>query len=373
MKLICFIDSLNVGGAQKQMSHLVAGFQAGGHEVTLVLLHPIYSIPLQVPEGSVKILLLPGKSTFARVLHFVRLLNQLQPDQVISFLDFPNLINEAARLFRPFANTKITISERAGFQQPVSAFTQFRMQFHRLAHRVVTNSEENASWIEQHFYFLKGKIQTIYNMVHLPPVKEHLTENQVPKIHVIANFRKEKNVAMVIQVCQTLKQKGMQFRLNWYGNAFFVNGSPSTQSAVYLEALEQRKKMGLEEEVSLNDFVLDVGPVYLKADIILLASKYEGFPNVICEAMWYGKVIVASDVSDLSKWIQNGINGYIFHRENREEMLKAIEWALSLSIKEKKKINKVNKRLASTLFNPDEIIQSYLYFYPKNNAMKTSN
>lgn len=360
MKLICFIDSLNVGGAQKQLSHLVAGFQARGHEVTLVLLHPIYSLPLKVPEGSVKILLLPGKSTIARVLHFVRLLNQLQPDQVISFLNLPNLINEAARLFRPFANTNITVSERAGFQLPISAFTQFRMQFHRLANRVVTNSEENARWIEQHFFFLKGKTQTIYNMVHLPSEKEHLTENPIPQIHVMANFRKEKNVAMVIQVCQALKQKGTQFRLNWYGHAFFVNGLPSAQSAVYVEAMRQIKTMGLEAEVHLKDFVLDVCHVYQQADIILLASKYEGFPNVICEAMSYGKVIVASDVSDLSKWIQNGINGYIFHQEKPDEMLKAIEWALSLSFEDKKRIEKTNKKLADTLFNPDIIIHTYL-------------
>jgi glycosyltransferase involved in cell wall biosynthesis len=118
--------------------------------------------------------------------------------------------------------------------------------------------------------------------------------------------------------------------------------------------------MGLEAEVHLNDFVLDVCHVYERADIILLASKYEGFPNVICEAMSYGKVIVASDVSDLSKWIQNGINGYIFHPEKPYELIQAIEWAFSLSTAQKQAIALQNKKLALELFGPNRIIQSYL-------------
>jgi glycosyltransferase involved in cell wall biosynthesis len=360
MRLVCFIDSLNVGGAQKQMSHLVAGFYRDGHDVTLVLLHPIQSLQLQVPENKVQVVLLPGKSVLTKLLHFVCILNKLKPDKVISFLNGPNLLNELASLFRPFSKTNIIVSERAGFVMPVSRFTKFRMQMHRLADQVVTNSQTNAHWIEAQFPFLRDKTRTIYNMVLLPEQTVEPSKNALPQIHVMANFRKEKNIDLVLEVCQRLKSENFHFRLNWYGHAFLENGKPGPQSDVYLAALNRILDLNLLEEVQLHDFVLDVKPVYEQADIILLASLYEGFPNVICEAMAYGKVIIASNVSDLSRWIQNGVNGYIFEISRPDEIVQAISWALSLTADQKQEIGKFNRNLASELFGVTKIVESFI-------------
>jgi glycosyltransferase involved in cell wall biosynthesis len=360
MRLVCFIDSLNVGGAQKQMSHLVAGFYRDGHDVTLVLLHPIQSIQLQVPKNAVQILVLPGKSVIARLYHFLCILNQIKPHKVISFLNVPNLLNELATLFRPFSKAKVIVSERAGFVMPVPRFTRFRMQLHRLAHQVVTNSQTNADWIVTEFPFLSSKTRTIYNMVPFPEHSAELAKNAVPQIHVMANFRKEKNIDLVLEVCHRLKSENCRFRLKWYGHAFLESGKPGPQSGVYVAALNRILEMNLIEEVQLHDFVLDVKPVYEQADIILLASLYEGFPNVICEAMAYGKVIIASNVSDLSRWIKNGVNGYIFEISRPDEMVQAISWALSLTAAQKQEIGNYNRNLASELFGTTKIVKSFI-------------
>ncbi len=360
MRLVCFIDSLNVGGAQKQMSHLVAGFYRDGHDVTLVLLHPIHRIQLLVPDNAVQILILPGKCNVARLYHFVCILNQINPDKVISFLNVPNLLNELATLFRPFSKAKVIVSERAGFVLPVTRFTSFRMQLHRLAHQVVTNSQINANCITAQFPFLSSKIIPIYNMVPLPEQTSELAKNTVPQIHVLANFRKEKNIDLVIEVCHRLKTENCHFRLNWYGHAFLENGKPGPQSGIYLAALNRIRELNLLDEIQLHDFVLDVKSVYEQADFILLASSYEGFPNVICEAMVYGKVIIASNVSDLAMWIQNGVNGYIFEISRPDEMVQAISWALALTPAQKQEIGNYNRNLAMELFGANKILQRFI-------------
>jgi glycosyltransferase involved in cell wall biosynthesis len=89
-----------------------------------------------------------------------------------------------------------------------------------------------------------------------------------------------------------------------------------------------------------------ISSIYSKCDFIILPSRSEGFPKVIGEAMNYGCIPIVSDVSCISQYIQNGVNGFLIKPITSKEIIKKIQLAIKLNGNEKEKIKKNNYELA---------------------------
>lgn len=111
-----------------------------------------------------------------------------------------------------------------------------------------------------------------------------------------------KGIWDLVKVSRRLASKGYSFKVNVYGH-----GSMVREIAEYLEmnnmghyfflrgwADEPQKMAALKE-----------------ADIFVLPSYREGFPNALLEAMASGVPSIASKVGAVSELIDHGINGYL--------------------------------------------------------------
>ena len=66
-------------------------------------------------------------------------------------------------------------------------------------------------------------------------------------------------------------------------------------------------------------------------DCFVLPSRIEGLPNVLIEAMYIGKPVVASVcIPVIDRMVENGYNGYKVQPEQPEQMATAMEKALLL-------------------------------------------
>jgi glycosyltransferase involved in cell wall biosynthesis len=90
----------------------------------------------------------------------------------------------------------------------------------------------------------------------------------------------------------------------------------------------------------------DIVAIYTKCEFIVLPSRSEGFPKVIGEAMNFGCIPIVSDVSCISQYIQNGVNGFLTKPITSKEIIKNIQLAIKLNGNEKEKIKKYNYELA---------------------------
>lgn len=79
------------------------------------------------------------------------------------------------------------------------------------------------------------------------------------------------------------------------------SGVPDLIEAMKREVLE----LGLENNVEFVGFTLEVAKYYSRASIMLLTSKYEGFPMTIGEAFSYGVPVVGYDLPNLT-FMQDG-------------------------------------------------------------------
>lgn len=89
------------------------------------------------------------------------------------------------------------------------------------------------------------------------------------------------------------------------------------------------RELGIETRVALPGFMIDPYPWYQTADLFVLSSRWEGFGNVIVEALECGLPVVSTDCpSGPSEILEDGKHGDLVPVENPAELAAAIERSL---------------------------------------------
>lgn len=110
------------------------------------------------------------------------------------------------------------------------------------------------------------------------------------------------------------------------GCIHFVGDSSQKQN--YIKLTEE-----LMYDVVFHGFLPkdEIRKVYIKSHFILLPSKSEGFPKVIGEAMNYGCIPIVSNISCISEYVIDNMNGYLIEKPYLVNTLKNINKALEIN------------------------------------------
>ena len=96
------------------------------------------------------------------------------------------------------------------------------------------------------------------------------------------------------------------------------------------EAGYKNKLQSLIETLKLEDRIFLMGhqenpyPFFKSANLFVLSSRKEGFPNVVLESLYLGTPVVATDCVDFKDVILDGINGYVVPRGSASKIADAI-------------------------------------------------
>jgi glycosyltransferase involved in cell wall biosynthesis len=89
-----------------------------------------------------------------------------------------------------------------------------------------------------------------------------------------------------------------------------------------LEALAVR--LGIASKTRFLGRRDDIPDLIAHARVVVHTSDREGTPNAIMEAMASGRPVVATDVGDVSRLIQNNVNGFVVHRGDQAELFNRV-------------------------------------------------
>lgn len=81
--------------------------------------------------------------------------------------------------------------------------------------------------------------------------------------------------------------------------------------ALFDQIVKDAKKRGIEERVNFIGFTTEAEKYYLNSSILLLPSRWEGWPMVIMEAFEYGLPVIAYHMGAMDLIIDDGKTGYL--------------------------------------------------------------
>ena len=135
----------------------------------------------------------------------------------------------------------------------------------------------------------------------------------------------------------------------------------------YLGRLKQ-----LLSSLKMTNDVLLTGPLYGKdkleafidADIFVLPSRYETFPNVVLEAYACSKPVIASNVESIPDIVLHGKTGLLFRAGDVEELAEMISYMLTHS-EEAKRMGHRARKVVDEKFSIDKVVDSIEVLYEK--------
>lgn len=360
MKILCFIDNLGSGGAQRQMVYLAKGFKSKGHDVSLLVYYDIPFFANELEEEGIFVKIIEDPSYFRRFLKLRKYIRDYNAETVLAFLDSTSFIAIFAGF--PFRTWKLIVGERSANPAILKSLkARFIRCLYFFVDYIVSNSSSNINILHKANPFLgKSKIKLIYNIIDPTRIGFKYiprTEQKYFKLVMVGRYVEEKNLSGLVEAINILPQSYKdRLKVEWYGNRNDVEIFQFVANK-YETII---KEYSLVNVISLNDSVRNVFDIYADADFIALFSLFEGFPNVICEAMAMGKPVIASNVSDNSKFIKDGINGYLCDPTDFTSISNAIVRAMDTDLKVIIKMGELNRKFAETDFNPDKIVSEYL-------------
>lgn len=352
-RILCLIDSLGAGGAQRQMVGLALLLKERGYEVNVAIYHKdLFYADYLLSKGVPYTYLNKAKRSATRIYFISQFIRKMSPDVVIAYLTTPSICACLSTLSNK--KYKLIVSER-NTTQHTGLNEKIRFNLFRLADYIVPNAYSQADYIKSVFPFLSKKIVTIPNFVdlqHFVPLKDK-SRRKKPEIVVAASIWSSKNTLGFIDAVAQLKRKGHNFHIFWYGK--------SETNLDYYESCQKKIKiLGVEDCIELKEKTTRIKECYQDADYFCLPSFYEGTPNVICEALACGLPVACSDVCDNGRYVSEGKNGFLFNPKDTTTIVEAFERMFALDEKEYKTFCTNSRSIAEGKLSKGFFVDSYI-------------
>ena len=367
MRLLLLIENLCSGGAQRQICMLAKLLKERGYDVVLAVYHENDFFEPEMQEAGVHVEKVLGGGKYTKLFFVRSFVRNWKPDAVIAYLDTPNLIAEFSGL--PYRKFAIIVSERAGKVGSISMKDRIRLQAHSFADAVVANGKTLKEFVVKNCPRLESKSHVIYNCVDFDKfdsVKSKPRDPEVFDIVTVGRYRPVKNPDNLVKAMQILAERQDRFvRLTWYGDNFFQDDAPTSLSDTYLKLKEQIEQCDLSASFVLKYKTKNVVKVYSEADAVCIASFFEGFSNVLGEAVACGKPVIASNVCDNPTLVRNNENGFLFDPQSPEDIANAFSKMANSSHEQLLDMSRQSRRIAIEILSPAKFVDSYLELISK--------
>lgn len=299
-RIAIFIPTLVGGGVEKNMVNLSRAFADRGHEVDFVLANAVGSLRPEVDprvnlvdlESSRVIFALPGLWKYLR---------RRRPDVLLAGMGHANLVALAARWLSG-VKTRVVVSVHTVLSQYLenpdlkrTGLVPFlgRVAYPRAA-GIIAVSNAVADDLAQLSHLRRETIQVIGNPVITPEIRagysarpEHrfFQPGEPPVVLSVGRLDRFKGYDVLIEAHAMLRES-VPHRLIILGE-----GPDRTD----LEELVCSR--GVNDSVDLPGFEAEVPGYISQSSVFALASRVEGFGNVLVEALGGGLPVVAADCS----------------------------------------------------------------------------
>lgn len=355
-KILCLIDGLGFGGAQRQLIGLASLLQQKGYIVDLAAYHQKDFYQQLISDCHLNYILLECKrNKWAKYKAVAGLIKRNKYDVVISYINGPNVIACVAKFFN--RHFRLIVSERVRSER-VTITARMRFFTYKTADYIVSNSYAQQNFIKEKFSKVYPKTKVITNFTDtnffVPHTNVKESGGKCLRMLVAGRISRSKNVLRFLDTLRILKLQGIKIKVDWFGNVSF--GMNEYQD----EVMRRRKELQVEDYITFHPGTKDIRNEYQTHDVFCLPSLREGFPNTLCEAMSCGCPVLCSRVCDNPLIVEEGKNGLMFNPESSIDMANVISHFLQLSCEKRTQMGIRSRELALEKFSEEVFVQKYI-------------
>lgn len=355
-KIICLIDCLDSGGAQRQLIGLAILLKSKGYNVTIVDYSNITFWDSCLLENKIPFHHLDAKTMIGKIVKVFLFIVKFNPGVVIAYLDNPCSIASVVKLVL-HGKFKLIVSDR-NTDLNITRHVKNKFFFYRFADWIVPNSFSQGDIIKDYNKKLIPKMQVITNFVDtnvFVPNYETSLKTFKPKKRflVVGRIASQKNALGLLKGLRVLASKRTDFIVEWFGRP-----NPESYYKLCLNYISENPI--LKNIIAFHDHVKNIKDEYTRGTALLLPSYYEGFPNVICEAMSCGLPILCSNVCDNSYLVKHEVNGLLFDPYDEFDICDKLNSFLDFDDDKILEMAKKNRRFAEEYLAESVFIDKYI-------------
>ena len=147
-------------------------------------------------------------------------------------------------------------------------------------------------------------------------------------------------------------EKGFDITFDWYGNTDTPEYETNCHNLI--------RDLHMDDRFVFHQATNDIIPEYQKSLAFCLPSIYEGFPNVVCEAMSCGVPVLCSNVCDNPNIITSDKYGFLFDPNNVDDIANAFFRFLRLSSNHINKMGNDCRDTAIRMFSKQIFVKKYI-------------
>lgn len=299
-KVALFVPNLQAGGVERMRVHLANGFDRAGYDVDLVLAQSKGRFLQDVNEGvniiDLDTTFVTGMGIGSVCPDLIAYLRRIHPDIFISSMNHVNIVSIVSHKLSS-VQIKLIVSEHnppaedSGLKQKM--VNTLATATYRWPDEIVAVSDGVADEVAKTYSLPRDDISVINNPVVTDeifnkmeePVHHSWIENpQYQVILGVGRFHRQKDFQTLIRSFEIVNKKVENTRLLMLGDG--------TQRE-NLEGLV--RELELEEVVDFLGYVDNPYKYMSKSSVFVLSSRWEGFGNVLVEALACGCPVVSTD------------------------------------------------------------------------------
>lgn len=302
---------LGPGGAERVAARTANHWAEKGWDVSILTyvddvecppfydLHPdIEYTPLGI-FGASDTLLQGVWNNLARVRVLRKAIAERDPDVIVSHIDRENVLTYLAT--RGLGIPQVARLSQHPYREDENQLWEHLRRFtYRHVDRLVVQTQRGHSDLWRR---ARQRAVVIPNPVVEPPEPHGADTVDIPNpaIVTIGSLTEQKNHDLLLRAFATV----VEAQPDWH---LVLVGDGPLRSEIQRTA----RRLGIEDRVHLMGVIQEVYHVLRQAELFVLPSRYEGFPNALAEAMAVGLPVIATDCeTGPRELIRDGVDGLL--------------------------------------------------------------
>jgi glycosyltransferase involved in cell wall biosynthesis len=382
-RVVLSIDNLGSGGAQRQIVELAVCLRTR-RELDVRLLtyqdvdpsrdRGLYRERLSAGGVPVDVVPKRGKVDPSFPPRLARWLRRTAPDVLHTWMPRPALWSLLALRLLPAAIRPVFAgAERSALANSKGALRALQGLVYRRCDAVTVNSRPALEELAGELHVARERLHYVPNGIDLA-AWDAAAEAAPPfpfepgcfQLALIGRFGVEKNHALLLDA---LARLGPDATRNW--RVWFV-GAQTGDARVQDTLAGQIRRRGLERIVRLAPPIAGIAALMRALDLLVLPSRYEGFPNVVLEAMASRLLVAAAPVGDVPSLVRDGETGLLFDGRDGASLAATLARARALSAAERAAITARARALVEERHRIEVVADGYLDLYRELAAQRAA-